>query len=135
MDGGGVQRVKQGWSSIGVRETWGMRVYTAMNMVLSCCFNVEVVGRTNTLKLKWRQGFEGGAVDCLLCGGEEETVRHFVVECRELQEIRRRYGVYGTEALEEVLLFMEKNDEKLDRCKKMLEEMWRKRRRRIEQLQ
>ena len=89
--------------------------------------------RTNTLKLRWRQGFEGGAVDCLLCVGEEETVRHFVVECRELQEIRRRYGVYGTEALEEVLLFMEKNEEKVDRCKKMLEEMW-KMRRRIEQL-
>ena len=90
--------------------------------------------RTNTLKLGWRQGFEGGAVDCLLCGGEEETLRHFVVECRELQEIRRRYGVYGAEALEEVLMFMEKNEEKVNRCKKMLEEMWRARRRRIEQL-
>ena len=31
--------------------------------------------RTNTLKLRWRQGFESIAVDCLLCGGEEETVR------------------------------------------------------------
>ena len=67
-----------------------MRVYTAMNMVQSCCFNVEQIGPT--LKLRRRQGFEGGAVDCLLCGGEEETLRHFVVECRELQEIRR-YGV------------------------------------------
>ena len=36
---------------------------------------------------------------------------HHVVECRELQEIRRRYGVYRTEALEEVLMFMEKNEE------------------------
>ena len=43
--------------------------------------------RTNTLKFRWRQGFEDGAVDCLLCGGEEETVRHFVMECREMQEI------------------------------------------------
>ena len=66
-------------------------------------------------------------------GLEEETPRHFVVECRELQEIRRQYGVYGTEALEEVLIFMEKNKEKVSRCKKMLEEMWRVRRRRIEQ--
>ena len=87
--------------------------------------------RINTLKLRWRQGFKGGAVDCLLCGGEEETVRHFVMECCELQEIRRRYYVYGTDALEEVLLFMEKSEEKVDRCKKMLKEMWR---RRIEQL-
>ena len=73
-------------------------------------------------------------MDCMLCGGEEETVRHFVMECRELQEIRRRYGVCGTEALQEVLMFMEKGEEKVDRCKKMLEEMWRMRRRRIEQL-
>ena len=65
--------------------------------------------------------------------GAEESLRHFVVECRELQEIRRRYGVYGTEALEEVPMLMEKNEEKVSRCKKMLEEMWRVRRRRIEQ--
>ena len=56
---------------------------------------------------------------------------HIVVECLELQEIRQ-YGEHGTKALEEVLLFMEKNEEKVDRCKKMLEEMWRMRR--IEQL-
>ena len=31
--------------------------------------------RTNTLKLRWRQRFEGGAVDCPLCGGGEETVQ------------------------------------------------------------
>ena len=54
--------------------------------------------RANTLKLRWRQGFEGIAVDCLLCGGEEATL-HFVVECHELQEIRRGGGsnVYGEE--------------------------------------
>ena len=72
-------------------------------------------------------------MDCLQCGGEEETGRHFVMECRELQQIRRQYGVYGTEAPEGVLMFMEKNEEKVDRCKKMLEEMWRMRKR-IEQL-
>ena len=71
---------------------------------------------TNTLKFRWRQGFEGGAVDCLLFGGEEETARHFVIEGGELKEIRRRYGVYGTEALEEVLMFIEKNEEKVDQC-------------------
>ena len=93
-----------------------------MNMVQS--WDLLFQYRTNTLKFRRRQGFEGGAVDCLLWGGEEETLRHFVVECRELQEIRRQHGVYGTEALEEVM-FMEKNEEKVNRCKKMLEEMWR----------
>ena len=89
--------------------------------------------RTNTLKLKWRQSFEGGAVDCLLCREEKDSVRHFVMECGELQEIRRQYGVYETEALEEVLMFMEKSEEKVNQFKKMLEEMWRMRRR-VEQL-
>ena len=64
----------------------------------------------------------------------QETLRYFVQGCRELQEIRRRYGVYGTEALEEVLMFMEKNEDKVNRCKKMFKEMWRVRRRRIELL-
>ena len=55
--------------------------------------------RTNTLKLRWRQGLEGEVVDCLMCGEEEETAKYFVMDCRELHEIRRRYGVYGTESL------------------------------------
>ena len=32
--------------------------------------------KTNTLKLRWRQGFEGGAVDCLLCGTITENWYH-----------------------------------------------------------
>ena len=39
------------------------------------------------------QGFEGGVMDSLPCGGEEETIRHFVMACGELQEITRQYGV------------------------------------------
>ena len=35
--------------------------------------------RTNILKLRWRDGFSGGAVDCLLRGAEEETVEYFVM--------------------------------------------------------
>ena len=37
---------------------------------------------------------------------------------------RDRYGVNGTEALKEVLLFLGKSEEKVDRWKKMLEKMW-----------
>ena len=51
----------------------------------------------------------------------------------ELQEIRRRFGAYGAEALEGVLMFVEKNEEKVDQCMMMLEEIWRKRR--VEQMQ
>ena len=41
---------------------------------------------TNTLKLRWRKGFEGGAVNFLLYEGEEETEIHFYLECVELKE-------------------------------------------------
>ena len=35
---------------------------------------------------------EGGVVDCSLCGGGEETVQHFVIECGELREV---WSVYS----------------------------------------
>ena len=89
--------------------------------------------RTNTLKLRWKQKFEGRVVDCPLCGGGEEAVQHF--ECGELREIRERYGVCGAEALEEVLLFGGRGREKVKQCKKMLEEMCKLRRGRIELVQ
>ena len=41
-------------------------------------------------------------------------------------------GVYGSDALNELLIFMEKSEEKVAQCNKMLEDMWR--RRRIERL-
>ena len=40
--------------------------------------------RTNTLKLSWRDGFSGGAVENLLCGAEVETVEHFVMKCERI---------------------------------------------------
>ena len=50
-----------------------------------CCNRLGAVilfqCRMNTLRLKWRQGFIGGAVDCPLCGAVEETVAYFVTKC------------------------------------------------------
>ena len=48
---------------------------------------------TNTLRLKWRQGFVGGAVDCPLGGAVEETVAHFVTKCMALVGMREQFGV------------------------------------------
>ena len=47
--------------------------------------------RTNTLRLRWNDGFSGGAVDCLLRGAEEETVEHFVMKCEVIRMIRERH--------------------------------------------
>ena len=61
---------------------------------------------TNTLKLRWRQGFEGGSVYCLLCGGLIEALCCWnVVSCRNKKAVWCMYNrstglganVYGQE--------------------------------------
>ena len=46
--------------------------------------------------------FSGGAVDCLLCGAEVETMEHFVMKCEGIITIRERHGVFECVRLEEV---------------------------------
>ena len=50
------------------------------------------VARSNILRLDWRNRFTGGQTTCRLCGIEEETLEHFITKCRELENIRNRYG-------------------------------------------
>ena len=57
--------------------------------------------RTKTLKFRWRDGFSGCAVDCLLCGAE---VEHFVMKCEGIRTIWERHGVRGGVRVEEMLL-------------------------------
>ena len=78
---------------------------------------------TNTLRLKWRQSFVGEVMDCQLCGSVEETVAHFVTECMVLEGVREQFGV----TQEEILLYREKTEEKVERSIALLEEMWRRR--------
>ena len=100
------------------------------------CNRVEAVilfqCRTNTLRLKWRQGFVGGGMDCPLCGAVEEIVANFVTECVVLEGVREQFGVTREEALEEILLFREKTEEKVERSIALLKEMWRRRRREMD---
>ena len=88
--------------------------------------------RTSTLRLRWRQGFVGGAVNCPLCGAVEETVVHFVTECVVLERVREQFGVTREEVLEEILLFRGRTQEKVERSIALLEEIWRRRRREMD---
>ena len=54
--------------------------------------------RTNILRLKWRQGFVGGAICRALCGAVE-TVAHFVTECVVLEGVREQFEVTREESL------------------------------------
>ena len=84
--------------------------------------------RTNTLKLRWRDGFSAGAVDCSLCEAGAETVKHFVMKCEGIRKIRERHGVHRGVRVEELQLFEGRTKEKVDGYTKMLEEMWAERR-------
>ena len=54
--------------------------------------------RTNTLRVHWRQGFVGGAIDCQMCLAVDETVAHFVTECVVLEGVRDRSRVNPRES-------------------------------------
>ena len=87
------------------------------------------------LMLRWRDGFSGGAVDCLLCGAEVEMVEHFVMKYEGIRTIWERHGVRGDVKVEEVLLFEGRTKEKVDGYTRKLEEMWTERKRLIESRQ
>ena len=84
--------------------------------------------KTNTLRLRWRQGFVGGEMDFTLCGAVEETVAQIVTECVVLEGVNEQFGVTREKGLEEILLFRDKTEKKVERSISLLEEMWRRRR-------
>ena len=77
---------------------------------------------TDTLRLRWREGYSGGAVECLLCGAEDETVEHFVTVCERIKMTRERHGARGDVRMDNVLLFEGRTEEKVERFTKIFEE-------------
>ena len=77
--------------------------------------------------------FVGGSVECPICGAGEETVAHFVTECKALDGVRRRFGVGRGDPLEVVLLFGGRTGDEVERTTKMLEEMYGARRKKMEE--
>ena len=43
---------------------------------------------------RWRNRFLGWEVVSVMCGAEEETLHHFLVECEGLWEARDRNSLY-----------------------------------------
>lgn len=79
--------------------------------------------RSNTLRLGWRARFWGEDVRCGICGTEEETLVHFLMECPTLVRVRERYSI---NRIEEVMCFEGQDRE---RAKSFLVEMWKERER------
>ena len=77
--------------------------------------------RTNCLKLDWRRRFEGGEVGCKLCGADEETTEHFILECRRLRVIREEFGMIDMD-IGGILGFDQNED--MDKTKRFLNKIW-----------
>ena len=89
--------------------------------------------RTNTLKLNWRQRFQGLRVDCPVCeSGAEETLRHFLNECRGLLYVKEILGIREEDEIEELLLFRDQDKRKIWKRKGYLEDLWRERTRQVQ---
>ena len=56
-------------------------------------------------------------------------MEHFVVECGGLRETIERCGVNAGVGVEEALLFQGRSEEGVERYTRMLDQMWRERRR------
>jgi len=77
--------------------------------------------RTNTLRLNWRARFWGGEVTCVMCGVVEETLEHFLIDCRELEHIRERHGIGSMQSALKI------GAVDTDDVERFMEEMWTER--------
>lgn len=93
--------------------------------------------RTNTLPLNDRNRHGNGSMECKLCGSEREDLKHFLMDCRELENCRRKVLQLQRPYLENSeetigrFLFDEVN---VEDKKEILYEMWRKREWKIKEL-
>ena len=77
--------------------------------------------RSNTLKLAWRNRFQGNDVDCKLCGATVETNEHFIMQCPRLAQIRQEFGVDEC-SIQGILGF--ERDKDIEKSKRFLRKIW-----------
>ena len=64
--------------------------------------------------------------------GAEETLRHFLKECRGFGDIRKIHDVREEDEIEELLLFCDQDKKKTGKRKKYLDDLWRERTRQVQ---
>ena len=67
-------------------------------------------------------------MDCPVCeSGAEETLRHFLNECRGLRGIGEIHEIREEDEVEELLLFCDQDKKKIEKRKKCLEDLGKER--------
>ena len=87
--------------------------------------------RSNSLRLKWRERFVNGEVNCIACDlGVEESLEHFLCVCEWYECVRREFGRSGVSVREQLFgSGLEWSRE----CRRYLECMWRRRKLKVEE--
>ena len=93
--------------------------------------------RSNTLPLNDRNRHKNESMECKLCGNEREDLKHFLLDCRELENYRREVVQLQRpyqENSEEIIGRFLFNKVNVEETKEILYRMWRKREQTIKEL-
>ena len=86
--------------------------------------------RSNSLRLKWRERYVNGNVNCVACKlNVEETLEHFLCECEWYDCIRREFGMNGVSVRNQLFgagLGWARE------CRRYLEGMWQRRKLKVD---
>ena len=83
--------------------------------------------RANVLKLNWRERFVGGRTECDVCGAEVETLRHFLMNCPGLEEVREECAGVSGWSMERVLMLAGEVGDRVEDAVQYIEMLWRER--------
>ena len=99
--------------------------------------NIMMKARSDTLRIGWREfGTEEEKI-CKLCKKEEETLEHFIMDCDELQECRKKFIELQRPSIEnkkdimaKVLMMEGVEDRYLD----IMDDLWKEREAKMKQI-
>ena len=87
--------------------------------------------RTDTLDLNWRERFKNKETKCM-CGHENETLKHFILDCEMYKDVRirsmilqRPYIENENELISDVLGFQECSESEIEIRKNLILELWK----------
>lgn len=89
--------------------------------------------RSNTIRLNWRNRFRNEQTKCQMCEEENEDLEHFLLYCPALRDVRGKVTTlqqpYNRNIMADFLLFNRKNNHNIVKNKKILLQLWNKRKR------
>ena len=101
--------------------------------------SLMIRARSDSLNLNWRKKHIGQDTSCQ-CGYENESLKHFLLECENYAEIRKRFTFMQQpyinnkeKIIADILLFTELKEEQIDERKRYILEVWKERLKKIEE--